>query len=214
MIKALALAAAAALMLGACSTSPPEHFYTLSGGVSDMQPAKPVQYYVEVLAVSVPQQVNRKQFVVTSASGRIELREQQRWAGPLDGEIGQSLSTAVTAGLGAIDVFRTPYPDKLPVYRISTNVLRFESVMDSHALIDAVWSVRQLSSNQVVTCRTVASEKVGAGYDELVLGHRRAVQKIASEMAQVVRGFGSASGACPITQATTQTTDQTSAQPN
>lgn len=200
MIKALALAAAAALMLGACSTSPPEHFYTLSGGASaDMQPAKPVQYYVEMLAVSVPQQVNRNQFVVTSTSGRIELREQQRWAGPLAGEIGQSLSTAVTADLGAIDVFRTPYPDKLPVYRISTNVLRFESVMDSHALIDAVWSVRQLSSQQVVTCRTVASEKVGAGYDELVLGHRRAVQKIAGEMAQVVRGFGSVS--CPTNQA-------------
>lgn len=208
MIKAIARAASAGLLLlglGACSTSPPEHFYTLSGGVSaDMQPAKPVQYYVEILAVSVPQQVNRKQFVVTSTSGRIELREQQRWAGPLDGEIGQSLSTAVTADLGAIDVFRTPYPDQLPVYRISTNVLRFESVMDSHALIDAVWSVRQLSTRKVVTCRTVASEKVGAGYDELVLGHRRAVQKIAGEMAQVVRGFGSASAVCPITQETPQ----------
>ncbi|MNN79304.1 hypothetical protein D3C81_1959340 [compost metagenome] len=123
--------------------------------------------------------------------------EQQRWAGPLSGEIGQALSTAVTNDLGAIDVFRTPYPDKLPVYRISTNVQRFESVMGQYALIDAVWSVRQLASNKVVTCRTIANEKVGAGYDELVLGHRRAVNRIAADTASVVRAFDSGNAACP-----------------
>jgi hypothetical protein len=39
-------------------------------------------------------------------------------------------------------VFRTPTPDKAPVYRISTNVQRFESAPGQYALIDAVWSVR------------------------------------------------------------------------
>ena len=187
---------AAAILLGGCSTPQPEHFYTLSGG-TDVQPAKPVKYYVEVLAISVPQQVSRNQFVVTAPSGRIELLEQQRWAGPLAGEIGQALSTAVTNDLGAIDVFRTPHPDDLPVYRISTNVQRFESVMGQYALIDAVWSVRQLASSKVVTCRTVANEKVGAGYDELVLGHRRAVNRIAADAASVVRAFDNGSAACP-----------------
>ena len=66
-----------------------------------------------------------------------------------------------------------------------------------YALIDAVWSVRQLSSSKVVTCRTVANEKVGAGYDELVTGHRRAVGRIAAEMATVVRSFDSGNAACP-----------------
>src|SRR5450830_2035404 len=203
MMKPIFAALLATILLGACSTPQPEHFYTLGGGV-DALPAKPVKYYVEVLAVSVPQQVSRNQFVVTAPSGRIELLEQQRWAGPLAGEIGQALSTAVTNNLGAIDVFRTPYPEKLPVYRISTNVQRFESVMGQYALIDAVWSVRQLSSNKVVTCRTVANEKVGGGYDELVLGHRRAVQKIATDMSAVVRGFNSGNSGnsgCPAIQA-------------
>ena len=195
-MKPILAACTAALLLGACSTPQPEYFYTLSGG-ADVQPAKPVKYYVEMLAVSVPQQVSRNQFVVTAPSGRIELLEQQRWAGPLAGEIGQALSTAVTNDLGAIDVFRTPHPDNLPVYRISSNVQRFESVMGQYALIDAVWSVRQLSSSKVVTCRTVANEKVGAGYDELVTGHRRAVARIAAEMAAVVRSFDSGSAACP-----------------
>jgi hypothetical protein len=57
--------------------------------------------------------------------------------------------------------------------------------------------VRQLSSNKVVTCRTIANEKVGTGYDELVLGHRRAVNRIAADMAAVVRSFDNGSVACP-----------------
>lgn len=188
---------ALAVALAGCAAPQPEHFYTLSGGASSVTPIKPVEYYVELLAVSVPQQVMRNQLLVTAPSGRIELLEQQRWAGPLAGEIGQALSTAITADLGAIDVFRTPYPDKLPVYRISTNVQRFESVLGQYALIDAVWSVRQLSSNQVVTCRSVAREDIAApGYDALVEGHRRAVAQIARAMAKAVREFSSASHGC------------------
>jgi len=75
MMKPIFSALLASVLLGACSTPQPEHFYTLSGG-ADAQPAKPVKYYVEVLAVSVPQQVSRNQFVVTAPSGRIELLEQ------------------------------------------------------------------------------------------------------------------------------------------
>ena len=69
-MKTILATLGAAVLLGACSTPQPEHFYTLSGG-SDTQPAKPVRYYVEMLAVSVPQQVSRNQFVVTAPSGRI-----------------------------------------------------------------------------------------------------------------------------------------------
>lgn len=189
---------ALAVALAGCAAPQPEHFYTLSGGASSVAPIKPVEYYVELLAVSVPQQVMRNQLLVTAPSGRVELLEQQRWAGPLAGEIGQALSTAITADLGAIDVFRTPYPDKLPVYRISTNVQRFESVLGQYALIDAVWSVRQLSSKPVVTCRSVIREIVGAlGYDALVEGHRRALLQISGQMAQTVRGFSGGVSACP-----------------
>lgn len=191
------LLALVAAMLAGCAAPQPEHFYTLSGGAQAVAPLKPVAYYVEVLAVSVPQQVMRNQLLVTAPSGRIELLEQQRWAGPLAGEIGQALSTAITGELGAIDVFRTPYPDTLPVYRISTNVQRFESVPGQYALIDAVWSVRQLSSKQVLTCRSVIREEVAApGYDALVDGHRRAVSQLAANMARVVRGFSDNKGAC------------------
>ncbi len=182
--------------LAGCATAPPDRFYTLNGAA----PAGPVAavpaangaaapLYIEMLAVSLPEQVSRNQLVVTSAAGRIELLEQERWVGPLAGEIGRALSTAVSNQLDAIDVYHTPYPEQASVYRISTSVQRFESVLGQYALVDAVWSVRQLTSGKVLTCRTVANEAVTGGYDALVAGHRRAVLRVADAMSKAVRGL-------------------------
>ena len=196
-IRALALAASLGL-LAACSAPQVERFYTLNGGAGVAAAPAPagVAFYVEVLAVSVPQQVSRNQLVLTGAGGRVELLEQERWAGPLAAEIGQALSIGITGELGAIDVYRTPYPDKAPVYRVSTNVQRFESALGQYALIDAVWSVRQLASGKVLTCRSVINEKVEPGYDALVAGHRRALSQIAGHMSKAIRGFSAAAPAC------------------
>lgn len=188
-LRILALGAALTL-LAACAAPQVERFYTLNGGAGQAAPtAGAVNFYVEMLAVSVPQQVSRNQLVLTGAGGRVELLEQERWAGPLAAEIGQALSIGVTSELGAIDVYRTPYPEQLPVYRISTTVQRFESALGRYALVDVVWSVRQLASAKVLTCRSVVNENVGAGYDALVAGHRRALQQVAGQMSQAIRAF-------------------------
>jgi uncharacterized lipoprotein YmbA len=202
------ICAAAVLALAGCASAPPEHFYSLSNGIgmgagegadSAGAPVKAAGYYIELPAVTVPQQVARSQLVVTTGAGRVELLEQERWAAPPSSEIGQALSLAISGELGTIDVFRTPTPDQAPVYRISTNVQRFESAPGSYALLDAVWSVRLVGSNRVLTCRSVAREQVAAGYDALVAGHRRAIARVAADMSSAVRslaGAKSEAGAC------------------
>ena len=194
------LALSVLALAGCASNAPPQRFYSLSGGadagVPTPPPATVAPLYVELLAVTVPQQVSRNQLVVTTAPGRVELLEQERWIALPAAEIGQALSLGVSAQLGAIDVFRTPAPEQAPVYRISTHVQRFESAPGSYALVDAVWSVRRVGSSTVLTCRTVASETVAAGYDALVAGHRRAVARIAADMAKGVRGVAAGNAAC------------------
>ena len=191
---ARALGLAAMLALAGCASTPEAHFYTLNSGAA-AAPAAVVNFYVEVQAVTVPQQVSRNQLVVGSGAGRIELLEQERWAGPLAGEIGQALSLDVTGALGAIDVYRSAHPDNVPLYRISTNVQRFESVPGQHALIDAVWSVRQVASGTLLTCRSVIEEPVGPGYDALVAGHRRAIGQVSAAMVKVVRAMAAGAAA-------------------
>jgi uncharacterized lipoprotein YmbA len=192
--------AASALLLAGCA-SPPDHFYTLGGSAAGMVPAAAdggAKLYFELQPVGVPEQVSRGQLVVTTGEGRLDVLEQERWAAPVSAEIGQALSTDLSAALGAIDVYRTPHPDTLPVVRISANVQRFESAPGQHALIDAVWSVHPVPGETVLTCRSVIDEKVGAGYDELVAGHRRALAKLATAISTAVRGVAAGGpGACP-----------------
>jgi len=193
----IAVLSALALTLAGCASAPPEHFYSLSSGMESSAAVANPGYYIEVQAVSVPQQVARSQLVVSSGDGRMDLLEQHRWTSPPASEIGQALSLGLTAQLGAIDVFRTQPPEQAVVYRISTSVQRFESAPGQYALLDAVWSVRRAGSNQVLTCRSVARETVAAGTDALVAGHRRAVARVAADIAGAVRSQAAGKGSCP-----------------
>jgi len=191
---------ATAILMAGCAGTPPERFYSLSSGMgapaakSGAAPA----YYIEIPAVTVPQQVARSQLVVTTGDGRMDLLEQDRWTSPPASEIGQALSQIVTNDLGAVDVFRTPTPEGATVYRISTNVQRFESAPGKYALLDAVWSVRQVGSQKAITCRTVANETVGDGNEALVAGHRRAVARLGADVAGAVRALAAnGSATCP-----------------
>jgi uncharacterized lipoprotein YmbA len=206
-------ALAAALAIAACS-SPSSRFYTLGGADSAGAAANGAApavartgtapaWLIEVAPVNVPPQVARNQLVVQTGPTQVQLLEQERWASLPGDEIRRAMSTNLTQQLGTIDTFGTAHPDDVAVYRIAMNVQRFESWPGSHALIDAVWSVRAVRSNAVMTCRSVVSETVGSGYDALVDGHRRALAEVSTQIAAAVRAMAA-------TAATTATTGKPS----
>ncbi|MFM0417614.1 PqiC family protein [Paraburkholderia aromaticivorans] len=194
----LAGALAGLVALAACS-SPSSRFYTL-GADSAAGAAVPVSartaaapaWLIEVAPIDVPPQVSKNQLVVQTGPTQVKVLEEERWASLPGDEIRRALSTSLTQQLNTIDVFGTAHPDATPVYRISMNVQRFESWPGSHALIDAVWSVRAVRSNTVMTCRSVVSEPVSGGYDALVDGHRRALQRISVQVASAVQAMAAA----------------------
>ncbi|AFQ49949.1 PqiC family protein [Burkholderia cepacia] len=179
-----AAAVFAALALAACS-SPPARFYTLSPADAAAPvrtaPANP-SFLIEVPSVGVPDQVAKNQLVVQKNAAQVDVLEQERWAAPPADEIRRALSDDLAAQLGTIDVANSAYPAGVPVYRISVNVQRFESWPAKRAAIDAVWSVRVLGTQAVMTCRTSVAEPVADGYDALVVGHRRALAELAHQI--------------------------------
>ncbi|HKT96313.1 MAG TPA: PqiC family protein [Paraburkholderia sp.] len=194
-LAALALAAA----LAGCA-SPGSRFYTLSPTDTANDAAhSPVAattgnpaLLIALAPVDVPPQVAKAQFVVQNDATQVKVLEQERWASLPGDEIRRALSGDLTQQLGTIDVYGSPHPEGVPVYRVSVKVQRFESWPGSHALIDAVWSVRSLDSQTVMTCRSVLNEPVGDGYDALVVGHRRAVAALSQAIASGVRTLAAA----------------------
>jgi uncharacterized protein len=195
--SALALTAA----LAGCA-SPASHFYTLSSGDDAARATTAVSanrsaWLIELAPVDVPPQVAKAQFVVQTDATQVKVLEQERWASMPGDEIRRALSGDLTQRLNTIDVYGSPHPDNVPVYRVSVNVQRFESWPDSHALIDAVWSVRALDSQRVMTCHSVINEPVGDGYDAMVVGHRRAIDALSQSIARAVRVFTVQAPRCP-----------------
>ncbi|MHA7186483.1 PqiC family protein, partial [Burkholderia pseudomallei] len=187
---AAAATVAAAAMLAACSSSPPARFYTLdaaaAAGAAASVSANPA-FLIQVPSVDVPEQVAKNQLVVQKNAAQVDVLEQERWAAPPADEIRRALSSALTRRLDTIDVANAAYPANVPVYRVSVNVQRFESWPGRHAALAAVWSVRALPSQAVMTCRTDVVEPVPAGYDALVAGHRQAIGALADQIAAGVR---------------------------
>ena len=187
-----------ALVLAGCASPPASRFYTLGGESASEQaaseasrPSMTPALLIEVPLVDVPTEIARNQLVVRDSETRVTVLEQERWASPPADELRRALSGDLAAKLGTFDVYGSPHPQNVPVYRIAVNVRRFESWPGSRAVLDAVWSVRSLRTQAVMTCRTVQTEAVGPCYDALVAGHRRAVGALSDAIASVVRAMAS-----------------------
>ncbi|MFJ2995429.1 membrane integrity-associated transporter subunit PqiC [Pandoraea sp. NPDC087047] len=212
-MAALAATAALALTLAGCA-SPQPNFYTLmdasgaagntgGSGTTDANattgvnaPATP--YAVEVAPVAVPDQVDRPQIVVTRGGARVDILEASRWAAPLKTELTSTISRDLTQRLGAMDVYGLPRADGLSVYRVSTSVQRFESVPGEQAALTAVWSVRKVPGDRVLTCRFAGTEAASGGIAEVVAAQRKLVDRLADGIGNAIAT--SAQGATPRCQ--------------
>ncbi|WP_281719287.1 PqiC family protein [Pandoraea apista] len=202
---ARAALAVLALTLASCA-SPPSSFYTLtdaagtapSGSATTGANAPATPYAIEVSPVAVPEQVDRPQIVVTRGGGRVDILEESRWAAPLKNELTSAISRDLTQRLGAMDVYGLPRADGLAVYRVSTSVQRFESAPGEQAALTAVWSVRRVPGDIVLTCRFAGTEPASGGVAEVVAAQRKLVDRLADGIGNAIAV--SAQGAAPRCQ--------------
>ncbi|VVD98646.1 PqiC family protein [Pandoraea terrigena] len=198
-----------ALTLAGCA-SPPARFYTLTDAAGAAGAGSPATtganvptapYAIEVSPVAVPEQVDRPQLVVTRGGGRVDILEESRWAAPLKTELTSTISRNLTQHLGAMDVYGLPRADGLTVYRVSTSVQRFESVPGGQAALTAVWSVRRVPGDVVVTCRFAGTAPASGddggtdGIDGVVAAQRQLADRLALGIGNAIAA--SAQGTTP-----------------
>ena len=170
------------LILSACASGGGrERFYTLDA--PEPPAAAEGARSVAVVSVTVPDLVDRPQIVVRAGPNQVGMNEQARWAEPLRGAIGRVVAANLATALGGRVA---PQRGADADYRVTLDVQRFESVLGTEVLIDAVWSVTPKSGERRVG-RTVAREKArGADYDGLAAAHSAALATISKQIAAAI----------------------------
>jgi uncharacterized lipoprotein YmbA len=188
-LSLLALSAA----LAGCGSSPPVNYYTLQGPAAQTPASSataPASYLIEVQGVTLSTQADQPQLMVRTGDGSVSALYSERWSSPLGDELRGALSDALKRELGALDVQAVKPGPGAPVWRVQTDVQRFDLVSGKMAQLDATWRVRPVNAKGTgLLCRSVVTENVTeAGVPALIAAQQRAVVSLAGVMASAIRG--------------------------
>ena len=203
-------AACAALAIAGCA-SPTSRFYTLdasmppgSAGVARSPAtaaaaARGPGLGVAVGPVAIPAVVDRPEMVITVGPNEVWLDEFNRWAAPLSDAIGLAIVGQLSVLLPSPYVtLLSQSPGELADTRVAVEIQRFESVPGSHALVDAVFTVRSAASGRTHTVRTTAREATAdRSYDALAAAHSRAVARLSRDIEAAIAVVAAAPGTSP-----------------
>jgi uncharacterized lipoprotein YmbA len=194
------LAVMLAALCAGCAGTPKERFYTLAPAPGAAPPATAgaqPRTSVAIGPVSVPDAVDRPQMVVREGPNRVEILEQQRWAGSLRSEIGRALVAGVGERLPDAQVSAADsQAARNAAYRVAIDVERFDAALNDSVSIQALWTVRQDNGAQLASGRYNASEPTGAGgYDAIAAAYARTLAGMSGVIADAVRAAPIAPGA-------------------
>ncbi|WP_233161377.1 MULTISPECIES: membrane integrity-associated transporter subunit PqiC [unclassified Achromobacter] len=185
-------------LLAGCSTSPPVHYYTLTGAelpdnASQGQAQTPTQatpaFMLEVLPVTVPPPADQPQLMMREQGGGLTPLYSERWSAPLADEVRGALADTLTRTLGAPDVAAIRAPAGAPVWRVTVDVQRLDSVTGREAIVDATWRVRPANlRGQAWQCRSISRVPVqGTDAESAVRGLRDATRDLALTIASAIQ---------------------------
>lgn len=183
----LILCVLAALLAG-CSSAPATRFYMLNPS-AEPAAGPSAGYSLSVGPVLIPAAVDRPQIVLQTGPNQVFIAEFDRWAAPLREAIPRVVVENLSLMLGAQDIAMFPQSGPADAsYRITIDILRFESLPGKAAVVDARWTIRSTKDGRTGSGRAKITEAVRAdGYPELVAAHSRALEQLSRRVAQTVR---------------------------
>jgi uncharacterized lipoprotein YmbA len=177
-----------AIAAAGCSTAPSK-FYSLSS-TSTADGTTATRANVMVGPVTIPAAVDQPEIVVQVSPNRVQVDEFNRWVAPLSDSIARAVAGDLTVLLSTPEVATAQLVNFTPDYRVTIDVLRFESKQGDAAVLDAVWTVRKNANEDSRSGRTEAREPVqGQGFDALAAAHSRAIARLSADIAAAIRAL-------------------------
>ncbi len=171
------------VVLLSCATPPRERFYTLDA--PEPPAAAEAPYSIAVGPVSVPELVDRPQFVVRVNANQVAIAEQARWAEPLKSAIARVVAANLAKELGARTQTQARNGDA--DYRVLIDVQRFESTPGDGVLLDAQWTVIGPKGARRSGRSTQRERVQGRDYDALAAAHSAALAAMSREIAAAIQ---------------------------
>jgi uncharacterized lipoprotein YmbA len=125
---------AAVLLVGACSSSPPTRFYTLSDTAPDATAPGGVGW-VRIVGVTIPGELDRPEMVRRIGPNQLNIAGLDRWAAPLDQTIRRALSDDISR--------RVPNPAAGQQYSVAVDIHEFYGDGSCNVTLRADWTVKQ-----------------------------------------------------------------------
>lgn len=185
-----ALALGALAVLGGCASSPAPSYFTLETGMP-RQPAPGLTPSMAITRVALPELIDRPQLVVRMADNQVRILDAQRWAEPLRRQIPRLLADELGRLLGSERVFAAPLDGVGgdADFRLRLDIQRLEARSGSGADVDVLWHL-EARQGKIVTGRSLVSEAAdGNDPAALVAAQRRALLRVAAEIAERVRAL-------------------------
>lgn len=196
----LLLSTSIAAALAGCGTSPQERFFTLASDPAPESTSATGTAPISIIVgpVTVPELVDRPQFVVRAAANRVEIAEQARWAAPLKNEIPRVVADHLGRLIaGSRTATSSSRATTTPDYRVMIDIKRFDSAPGDGATIEASWTVKGRAGASLGG-RSLVREPSGGSYDELVMAHSRALNIVSRDIAAAITGATASASASAL----------------
>ena len=193
LITSLTFLCLAVVLLSGCSRSPRVTYYTLNATAVPDSSAQTLEAVV-IGPVTLPDLLDRPQFVVTVDTNRVDILEMHRWAAPLKSELPRIIAADLALLLKPARVSVYPQNSALDaVYLVQIDIQRFEMTEGKGVTVDLLWSIRRSDGGAVKNGRAAVHEPVtNGGYAPLVAAQSRALAAVSRDLATALRGMATA----------------------
>lgn len=178
-----------ALLLTACATALPEHFYVLDTDTTASPAASNnAEFSLSVDRITLPEMVDRPQIVLNSSDHAVRLVEGQRWAESLRqaiprvviGNLRRQFPRASIAGVNDSTV------STQPTYKVAMDIDRFDSRLGERVDVVVHWRLRNATGVLHDRVSTLHENPDGSTFDALVAAHDRALGRLSSDIGEAI----------------------------
>ena len=182
------------LLLSACGSTPPSHFYMLSPiAIADSSEITAEQANTKNIGVGLgpvrfPDYLSRNSIVRYESSNRLAIAETRRWAEPLEYNFSRVLAENLSYLLQSDKVLRYPWPGwRKPEYQLVVDVIRFDTNASNEVELIVQWALLQGENKKpLMDKRSHFVQPTAEDFESIVKAHSQALAVFSEELAAAI----------------------------